>query len=117
MSDGIVPIWSTEPFTIDVRDAEDPVVVKLSGELDLATSPQLCECFERLAQRRGGMSVYMDLSSLTFVDSSGISVMVLACKRIRSEGGTFSLIPPQSNVRRHLEVHGVIDYLTEPLPA
>lgn len=115
MSSGIVRVWPVEPFTIDVSDADDLIVVKLSGELDLATSPRVYDCLERLANSKSALNVLMDLSSVTFVDSSGISVMVMGCRRIRSQGGTFSLIPPQSNVRRHLEIHGVIDYLTEPL--
>ena len=47
-------------------------VVRLSGELDIATSPMLSECLERL----DGQAVMVDFSDVTFIDSSGLAVLV-----------------------------------------
>ena len=58
----------------------------------------------------------VDAARLTFLDSTGISVLVSACKRIRAEGGTFRL-SNVSGVRRVLEIIGLIEYFgVDPEP-
>ena len=102
-------------FTVEIRDAEGPVVVILSGELDLATAPELRECLQSLGTDRP-RDVLVDLASLTFIDSTGISVLVMACKRTRSQGGSFSMVSPHPDTYRALQVTGILDFLMAPLP-
>jgi anti-sigma B factor antagonist len=103
-------------FGFELLDAEGQMIVKLSGELDLSGAPELREA---LVQVSGGTGreVLVDLDALTFIDSTGISVLVMACKRIRSEGGVFSLSRLSDPVHRLLEVMGILDYLKAPLSA
>jgi len=107
-------LWSAEEFSVDVLDEEGLTVVLLSGELDLSTAPVLRECLERLSSAVG-RTVLMDLTNLTFVDSSGISALIMGCKRTRAQGGSFSLISPQPTVRRVLQMQGVFEYLNAPV--
>ncbi len=110
--------WGAQPrdgFTVELLDGDLPVVVKLSGELDVATSPRLRACLEWLGSD-GSPDVLVDLEGLTFIDSSGISAMVMNCKRIRSQGGTFSVVSCQPDVRRPLQITGVLEYLRAPVP-
>jgi anti-sigma B factor antagonist len=109
-----MPIGEDLPFSFELLDAEGPMVVKLSGELDLAAAPELREALAQLSGE--DRDVLVNLESVTFIDSTGISVLVVACKRIRSEGGTFSLVGVSDGVRRVLEMMGIIAFLTAPLP-
>jgi anti-sigma B factor antagonist len=52
-----------------------------------------------------------DLTGVSFADSAGISSLVMACKRVRAENGTFSMTGCQNEVLRVLEISGLIDYL------
>jgi anti-sigma B factor antagonist len=99
-------------FSVELLNGEGPAVVKLLGELDLSTTPQLEACLDGLGAN--GEEVRLDLSGLTFCDSSGISAMVTASKRVRKQGGHLSIVSPQPAVRSVLEITGLLDYLSAP---
>lgn len=48
---------------------------------------------------------------MTFLDSSGIGVIISACKRVRASGGTLSVTCGSGSVRRSIEIMGLVDYL------
>jgi anti-anti-sigma factor len=100
----------SERFTVDLLDAEGPTLVKLSGELDISVAPVLEEHVRYLGGAIAA-DVLMDLDRLTFLDSSGISVIVMACKRVRANGGSFSVTCSEPRVRRTLELSGLLEYL------
>ena len=99
-------------FSAELLSGEGPAVVKLFGELDLSTAPQLEACLNGLGV--DGADVRLDLSGLSFCDSSGISAMVTAAKRVRKRRGHFSIVSPQPAVRSVLEITGLLDYLSAP---
>jgi anti-sigma B factor antagonist len=99
-------------FSAELMNGEGPAVVKLLGELDLSTAPLLEACLEGLGA--DGADVRLDLSGLSFCDSSGISAMVTASKRATKRGGHLSIFSPQPAVRSVLEITGLLDYLSDP---
>ena len=101
-------------FSAELLSGEGPTVVKLLGELDLSTAPELEACLEGLGA--DGADVRLDLSGLSFCDSSGISAMVTASKQVRKRGGHLSIASPQPAVRSVLEITGLFDYLSAPRP-
>jgi anti-sigma B factor antagonist len=84
--------------------------VELFGELDIATVETLRVALEML-DLDGALNLRIDMTRLGFLDSSGISVLVGACKRVRSSGGTFSVTCTNGPVRRAIEVSGLVEYL------
>ncbi len=66
----------TVPFQVAVRqrDSQSALIV-LSGELDLASAPKLRDCLAELAGV-GIRNIETDLTNLTFLDSTGISLLV-----------------------------------------
>lgn len=69
-------------------------VLALAGELDLATAPQLL--IHIAGAPRAGLPARMalELSGLTFCDSSGLNIFVRGRKRITALGGEFVLLSP-----------------------
>ena len=96
-----------EPFNVDVRQTVDVHIVALSGELDLATSKGLTETLTDLT----GSTVVVDLAGLSFVDSSGISALVLAKQRIEERGSSLVLTRPQERVARTFEIVGLAKWM------
>jgi anti-sigma B factor antagonist len=86
------------------------ISVSFAGELDLSTAGDMRA---RLAQSQvlDAQGVQIDLTQVTFLDSSSIGVLIAACKRVRSGGGAFSVICEDGSVRRTLEVAGLLDFL------
>lgn len=81
----------------------------VSGELDLATAGQLADHLDPLPGH--GAEVRVDLSGLTFLDSSGLRVLIEAHQRAEVAGRTIVFTGVSIVVRRILELAGVADYL------
>jgi anti-sigma B factor antagonist len=78
-------------------------VVEVSGELDMSTGPALERQLAALVND-GVTDVVLDLSRVSFIDSSGLSVLVVALKRLRSRGGALRLAGCQSPVQTVLDL-------------
>ncbi len=83
-------------------------VMSVSGEIDILTSPILDE---RLQMTLGGgvSSIVVDLSGVTFLDSTGLSVLIAGLKRCQDAGGQMRLVSPRPNVRKVFEITGLAD--------
>jgi anti-anti-sigma factor len=79
--------------------------VVLSGEIDLAAREALHQCLDRVEAPHGRLVV--DLTEVSFIDSSGIEALCSARRRVAREGGTVVLRGPSAIVLRALEVTGV----------
>jgi anti-sigma B factor antagonist len=82
-------------------------IVKLSGELDIASAPELSERLLAILSRRTPSHLILDLSKLQFIDSSGIAVFVNTERRASLLGCTLALVAPQAPVSRVLQVCGL----------
>lgn len=101
---------SMESFAVDVAETEPHrYVVTVRGELDLATADRLWTKLEPLI--KAGTTVVVDGSEMTFLDSSGLRVLLLAGNRAAADSATFRLVAPQPAVQRVLSLAGVGTHL------
>ncbi|MEU4579412.1 MULTISPECIES: STAS domain-containing protein [Nonomuraea] len=84
----------------------DAVVVAVAGELDLFTAPFLRDEV-RDAIKQDSARLVLDLQQLSFMDSSGLSVLIEAWRLATGEGGGVSLAAPQAPVARILRTTGL----------
>ncbi|MFC4590609.1 STAS domain-containing protein [Sphaerisporangium corydalis] len=84
----------------------DAVVVAVEGELDLFTAPFLRDEV-RDAIKQDSNRLVLDLAALSFMDSSGLSVLIEAWRLATGEGGGVSLAAPQAPVARILRTTGL----------
>ncbi|MGH9224377.1 MAG: STAS domain-containing protein [Acidimicrobiales bacterium] len=91
---------------VDGGGREGEAVLRLQGELDIATVGALDEAVESLAAL-GLPTVVVDVSALTFIDSSGLHRLVVLLKRQREHGGEVVLRAPPPQVVRVLEIVGL----------
>jgi anti-sigma B factor antagonist len=82
--------------------------VRLVGELDLSTAGLLREELDRLISD-GARLVTLDLAELSFVDSTGLSVLIGALKQVRGQGGDIILRSPTPGTRKVLEITGLTE--------
>ena len=94
------------PFSVDVRRESTRAVVRPHGELDLATAPEL---EARLTDLRGeGFDdLVLDLRGLSFLDSTGLRLLLDNRQRAEQGGWRFSIVDGDQPVSRVLEVSGV----------
>ena len=84
----------------------DGLVLFLAGELDCATAPRLRKAIDDLGDRTVATLV-LDLTKLTFLDSTGLHEIVVALKRQREAGGELVIRDPSPSTRRILEIVGL----------
>jgi anti-anti-sigma factor len=83
-------------------------LVSLSGEHDLATTPELEATFASLH----GL-LLVDLSDCAFLDSTVMGVLLQKCNSLERDGHTLELVVPQTNIQvaRTLETVGISAFL------
>lgn len=96
-----------EAFSVSVASAPggDGVVVTVYGDLDMATAPQLQNSLER--ETAEGKDVELDLRACTFVDSTGVAVLVATASRLKNEGARLRMLGVRDRVRRTFELAGL----------
>jgi anti-sigma B factor antagonist len=99
-----------EQLRIDVREESDRVVVKLAGELDMANAPLLQDAIES-AELVAAKTVVLDLQGLTFLDSTGLRIILAAREQCWRRGQEFAVTPGSQQVQRLLSVTGVGEHL------
>jgi anti-sigma B factor antagonist len=98
----------TESFRVEGDGGiEDPHVIEVVGELDVATSPILHDV---LAAIETG-SIVLDLSEVTFIDSSGLKVLVKTHTRTEGRGAELILRGARSSVRSVITATGLDEVL------
>ncbi|MGH3655312.1 MAG: STAS domain-containing protein, partial [Micromonosporaceae bacterium] len=84
------------------RFTETAVVIGLSGDLDLATAPELrTALLEALTERD---NIVVDMSDLRFLDSTGLGVLVRVHKKAKALNGVVAFAAVPGNVVKILEV-------------
>ena len=95
------------PFGVEVTGAPAAPVVVVRGEIDVATSPQLRNNLNALVAR-GARDITLEFAGVSFVDSSGLGVLVGAYKRLREEAdGSIRIVGAQPSVRKVFEITGL----------
>ncbi|MFE9774013.1 STAS domain-containing protein [Streptomyces sp. NPDC005931] len=98
--------------TFNVTDAEQGewAVLRVSGELDLVTSPVLRQRVHDVVAD-GRHSLVLDLSDVWFCDSSGVGVLIAARRLLRSCQGSLRLILPAQGAAEGSHVNKVLGAL------
>jgi anti-sigma B factor antagonist len=86
-------------------EADGTVVLRVHGELDISTADQLRQAVG--PHLTSPVTVVLDLSRVTFCDSTGLAVLVGFHKRLAAAGGGLVLYAPVQRVRHLLTITGL----------
>jgi anti-sigma B factor antagonist len=78
-------------------------ILTLEGEIDLHRSPEIKELLRPLVQRKAPR-ILLDLSGVTYMDSSGLAVVIEALQSVLGYGGKFGLFGLQKSVLNIFEI-------------
>ena len=93
---------SPKSFQVSLDDRGSVVVVRVRGEVDTATAPQMGQAIDAQLSRQ--RRVVLDLSEVEFMDLHGLAVLMRASRRTRVEGGSFAVDRPAPCVLRLFEL-------------
>lgn len=94
---------------VEVTHSDDWAVVRLEGDVDVATAPAVRDVVERL-QAEGQRYVRFDAASVKFMDSQGLNVLAGAHKRAQALGGRIEVVGASAELRTVFGVTG-LDWL------
>ncbi len=89
-----------QAFTVERRDDTDWTVLELVGEFDLAAEPVLQS---ELASALSSSTLVLDLSRVTFMDSTGLRLLLEADARVRGNGNRCVIVRGVGSVHRVIE--------------
>jgi anti-sigma B factor antagonist len=99
-----------ELLGIQTRRVGTHALVILAGEIDLSTVGQIYEELAALASE-GVCHVSLNVAEVTYIDSTGLSLLVSEHKRVESMNGELILFSPSRQMRRLLEITGLDSFL------
>jgi anti-anti-sigma factor len=96
----------TTPFSLTITRGPGEVVLTLAGEIDTLTGPRFDEAAEVIQGGRG-ITIVFDMSRVTFMDSTGLSVIAGTLRRLQPVGGRLCIRGASPMIRRLLEISGI----------
>jgi anti-sigma B factor antagonist len=100
-----------QEFRIEEQVDAVPPVIAVSGEIDVATAPQLRECLHRVIAQ-GESTIVLDLLGVTFLDSTALGVLVGGLKRCRELGGDLHIVVADPRIVKIFEITGLTNVFT-----
>jgi len=94
-----------EGLSITVRHERVASIVEVTGDIDLTTVAELRERLFALADE--GQPLIIDLNRVTFIDSTGLGVLIGAARRVGGRGGSLHAVCSQPQPRKLLWMTGV----------
>ncbi|HEX8627769.1 MAG TPA: STAS domain-containing protein [Catenuloplanes sp.] len=98
--DEMVRVGSAADGTLDVA---------LFGDIDYTNSPALTRLVNDAVTRRRPPVVKVDISAVTFLDSSGLGVLVVAYRAAAAIGAGYQVTGPRRGVYEQLRMAGLVD--------
>jgi anti-sigma B factor antagonist len=100
-----------DPVSVHTQIDDGSPVVVATGEIDMATAPMLGRELTSAIESGDG-PVVLDLSDVTFFDSSGLRVAIVAHRDLGEQGRRLAVVcDPEGHVRRTFALAGLADVL------
>lgn len=92
---------------LNIKSENGTAVAQLSGEIDHHSAKELRAELDRFVITMQPEILAIDLSSITFMDSSGIGLIIGRYKLLKECGGKLEIRSPQPYIRRVLRLSGI----------
>lgn len=88
---------------IKIRQVDEVVILDLSGEIDINTSPEVRKAFDRLLKEQR-KKILLNFAKVIYVDSSGLATFVEMLQRLKRFGGSLRLANLCERVKAVFEI-------------
>jgi anti-sigma B factor antagonist len=107
----MAPVGEVDRFGMRIVPDRERVIVALDGELDIASIDVVQPALAELHAARWA-SLVLDLRELTFIDSTGLWLLLAAEREAQRVGGEFAIVDGSPAVARLLEIVGLSDHFS-----
>ena len=99
-----------QPLAVERTSRDGVAVLSVEGEIDVASAPRLISALND-AVAEAVRSVVIDLTSVDFMDSTGLAPLIDAHRRLTRRQKGFAVVCPAGPLRRVFEVTDMVDTL------
>lgn len=100
------------PMQIEVEKTNGDVVIRLSGRLDINTSPNLRKAALKLYTKRKCKNLIVDFAEVSFIDTSGLATLVEILVTAKEQCAQLTLSAMNAKVRYLIDVNGLTGFFT-----
>ena len=98
-------------FDCTIEQLGDLIVVTPEGEIDMTNAAVLREVLRNVVERKASGRIAVDMRDVTFLDSSGLGMLVAAHRAAAAKGIELGLADPNPIVRMTLDIANLTDLL------
>ena len=95
-------------MNIDIQISGKNLLVRPAGEIDIDSSDKLRLLLDNAMDDNPVCHMVVNLEGVTYIDSSGLGVLLGRYKRLAATGGRVSLVSPGPRIRKILEISGLL---------
>lgn len=106
---------SPELLRVTIEPLEDARLIRAAGELDMSSAPALRHELE--AARDDAVTTLLDMAEVTFIDSTGLHLLLDASQSAEGTDLSFFIVRPSTAVQRLIDVSGTRDLVALVEPA
>lgn len=88
---------------IQVREVGSVVILDINGEIDLYNAPEIKENIKSQMEQ-GKNQIIINLDKVSYIDSSGIGVLISSLSNLKKAGGGLKIIHVYASVRKVFEL-------------
>jgi anti-sigma B factor antagonist len=81
--------------------------INIEGEIDVYTSPKVKEALNDLIQK-GNYNIIVNLEGVSYIDSTGLGVLIGALKRVKENNGDIKLVCTNLQIKKIFDITGLI---------
>jgi len=81
--------------------------INIEGEIDVYTSPKVKEALNDLIQK-GHNNIIVNLEGVSYIDSTGLGVLIGALKRVKENNGDIKLVCTNLQIKKIFDITGLI---------
>lgn len=97
-------------LTIDTTEHESYYTIKVAGELDVATVPELQEVLVPIRQT-GTHDIHLHVDGVTYMDSTGLGLFVGTLKELNKHNKELYVLGVNSRIERLFDITGLKDLM------
>lgn len=97
-------------LTIDIQQNEQKYYVKLAGEIDAYTAPELKNKFMNITEEPNP-DITVDFTNVSYMDSTGLGVFIALLKSIKRTDGSLKFVGVSDRLKRLFDITGLTDIL------
>lgn len=94
-------------MNINCENKNRVLIVALNGDIDHYTSEQIKDKIDKEFERNNSRDLVLNFENVTFMDSSGIGMIIGRYKNASSKGGSLSAVNVNGEVKRIFEISGL----------